>query len=81
MRNAGSKPIVSTQYQTYRHSSSTTFRGHLPVCGARQPLRLTEQACVLPTAAHAFALLYLPPAAQGNAAPGEGIYPYPNCQL
>jgi len=38
------------------------------VCGARLKHRLTEQARFLPTAAHAFALLLLPPAAQSNAA-------------
>ena len=39
-----------------------------PVCGARHPLRLAKQACVLPTAAQPPALLHLPPAAQGRGA-------------
>ena len=30
----------------------SSFFRFLSVCGARQPLRLTKQACVLPTAAH-----------------------------
>ena len=38
------------------------------VCGARQKRRLTKQACFLPTAAHTYAPLHLPPAARGNAA-------------
>ena len=45
--------------------------GSLPnssACGTRRNLRLTEQARFLPTTAHAYALLYLPPAAQSNAA-------------
>ena len=37
------------------------------VCGARQKLR--PKACFLPTAAHAYAPLFLPLAARSNAAP------------
>ena len=37
-------------------------------CGARQMLRLTEQACILPTAAPAAPSLHLPQAALGLAA-------------
>jgi len=40
----------------------------LSVCGARQKRRLSVQARFLPTAAHAYAPLYPPPAARGNAA-------------
>ncbi len=38
------------------------------VCGARRILRLTKQACFLPTAAHAAPSLHPPPAALGLAA-------------
>ncbi len=40
----------------------------LPVCGARQKLCLTKQACFLPTAAHAAPSLFPPPAALRLAA-------------
>ena len=48
--------------------ADNTWRATGPVCGARHPLRLTKQACVLPTAAQPATPLYLPPAAWGSGA-------------
>ena len=46
--------------------------GDTSACGARQPLRLAKQACVLPTAAHTAPGLHLPPAAPRLVAPARG---------
>lgn len=51
-----------------RRGTPKPRRGCLPVCGARQPLRLSKQARALPTAAQPIAPLHLPPAAWGDAA-------------
>ena len=70
-RGAGPAGLAFAKQKTGGENISQFF---LSVCGARQPLRLTKQACVLPTAAHT--ALALDSATGGGQARGPPSSPY-----